>query len=110
MLLSSPTQLPIMIVDVGESPIERPQKKQRNYYSRKKKRHTLKFQLIIEADNLKIICTAHGTGKEHDFKLFKRSNVKLLSQVEILADKGYQGIKKIHDNSYTRKNRYAEHL
>ncbi|MGL6341898.1 MAG: IS5 family transposase [Waterburya sp.] len=102
-LLSSPTELQIMIVDVGESPIERPQKKQRNYYSGKKKRHTLKFQLIIEADNLKIICTAHGTGKEHDFKLFKRSNVKLLSQVEILADKGYQGIKKIHDNSYTPK-------
>jgi DDE superfamily endonuclease len=33
--------------------------------------------------------------------LFKRSKVKPLEQVEILADKGYQGIKKIHTSSYT---------
>lgn len=50
---------------------------------------------------MKVICTAHGTGKEHDFQLFKRSQVKPLKQIEILADKGYQGIKKIHRLSYT---------
>ena len=50
---------------------------------------------------MKVICTAHGTGKEHDFQLFKRSLVKPLKQIEILADKGYQGIKKIHRLSYT---------
>ncbi len=31
----------------------------------------------------------------------KRSQVKPLKQIEILADKGYQGIKKIHRLSYT---------
>ena len=56
---------------------------------------------MIETQTRKIICTAHGTGKEHDFQLFKRSQVKPLRQVEILADKGYQGIKKIHSLSYT---------
>ena len=50
---------------------------------------------------MKIICTAYGTGKEHDFQLFKKSKVKPLSKVEVLADKGYQGIKKIHNLSYT---------
>ena len=50
---------------------------------------------------MKVICTAHGTGKEHDFQLFKRSQLKPLKQIEILADKGYQGIKKIHASSYT---------
>ena len=67
----------------------------------KKKRHTLKSQLVIDTQSLKVICTAHGTGKEHDFQLFKRSQVKPLSIVEVLADKGYQGIKNIHSLSYT---------
>ena len=33
--------------------------------------------------------------------MFKRSKVKPLKSIEILADKGYQGIKKIHRLSYT---------
>jgi hypothetical protein len=57
--------------------------------------------VIIDTQSLKVICTAHGIGKEHDFQLFKRSKVKPLSRVEVLADKGYQGIKKIHNSSYT---------
>ena len=56
---------------------------------------------MIETESLKIICTAHGTGKEHDFQLFKRSKVKPVKPIEILADKGYQGIRKIHTLSYT---------
>ena len=76
------------------------QKKQKSYYSGKKKRHTLKSQVVVDTQSLKVICTAHGIGKEHDFQLFKRSRVKPLSMVEILADKGYQGIKKIHSSSY----------
>ena len=47
------------------------------------------------------LSTAHGTGTEHDFQLFKRSQVKPLTKVEIMADKGSQGIKKIHNHSYT---------
>lgn len=52
-------------------------------------------------ESFKVICTTHGTGTEHDFQLFKRSKVKLLKQIEILADKGYQGIKRIHTSSHT---------
>ena len=65
------------------------------------KRHTLKSQVVIETQSLKIICTAHGAGKEHDFNLFKRSKVKPIESIEVLADKGYQGIRKIHGSSYT---------
>ena len=57
--------------------------------------------MVIETRSLKIVCTAHGTGTEHDFQLFKRSKVKPLDRIEVLADKGYQGIKKIHNSSYT---------
>ena len=42
------------------------------------------------------MCTAHGKGKEHDFKLFKNSETKFLSLTKCLGDKGYQGINKIH--------------
>lgn len=33
--------------------------------------------------------------------MFKKSKVKPLESIEILADKGYQGIKKMHVSSYT---------
>lgn len=54
---------------------------------------------------MKIICTAHGKGKKHDFQLFKGSKIKVNESIEILADKGYQGIKKIHNSSYTPKKK-----
>ena len=66
----------------------------------KKKRHTIKSQIVIDTQSLKIICTAHGTGKEHDLKLFKRSRIKPIKSIEILADKGYLGINKIHNSSH----------
>ena len=46
-----------------------------------------------------IICTAHGPGKMHDFRLFKRSRLPLKQTIKCLVDKGYQGIKKLHTNS-----------
>ena len=62
--------------------------------------------MVIETRSLKVICTAHETGKEHDFQLLKRSKVKPL-KVEIFADKGYREIKKIQTLSYTpiKKNK-----
>ena len=47
-----------------------------------------------------IICSAHGKGREHDFALFKRSELKVDESIELLADKGYQGIKALHENSF----------
>jgi hypothetical protein len=41
-----------------------------------------------------IICTAHGQGKMHDFRLFKQSRIPLKQTIKCLVDKGYQGIKK----------------
>jgi len=46
------------------------QKKQRHYYSGKKKQHTLKGQIVIDK-NEKIICAHTAKGVVHDFKLFK---------------------------------------
>lgn len=78
-----------------------PQKKQRRYYSGKKKRHTLKAQVVVDQTSGQIICTAYGTGRVHDFRLFKTSGVQFIEQQLCLADKGYQGIAKLHANSCT---------
>jgi len=35
-------------------------------------------------------------GKTHDFQMFKDGNFQLSQQLEVKADSGFQGIKKIH--------------
>ena len=91
----------VLVIDVMESPIERPTKGQKGFYSGKTKKHVLKTQVIIELTKRKIMCLRHGKGKVHDFKLFKKSKVKLTKTSTMLGDKGYQGILKIHENSAT---------
>jgi hypothetical protein len=36
----------------------------------KKKRHTLKAQVVVDKESQKVICTAFSNGKKHDFHLF----------------------------------------
>lgn len=67
--------------------------------SGKKKRHTLKSQVIVNQRTREILCTAHCQRKTHNFKLFKKSKIPLSPAIECLVDKGYQGIQKIHSNS-----------
>ncbi|BAZ70221.1 transposase IS5 family protein [Fischerella sp. NIES-4106] len=86
----------VLVVDVTETPVERPKKKQRRYYSGKKKLHTLKAQLVVDQVSGKIICTAYGIGRIHDFRLLKNTKVRFHDSQLCLADKGYQGIAKIH--------------
>ena len=75
------------------------QKKQKRYYSGKQKCHTLKMQLIINQTDKSVICTEFGKGRQHDFRIFKNSRIKLIQRVQVLADKGYQGINRYHSNS-----------
>jgi hypothetical protein len=60
---------------------------------------------VVDQVSKQIICTAHGKGREHDFSLFKSSFVQLKSEIICLADKGYQGIVKIHPKSCTPKKK-----
>lgn len=48
-----------------------------------------------------IICIAVDKGKVHDFRVWKKSQIGIGQNTELLADKGYQGIKKLHDFSRT---------
>ena len=89
-----------VVMDVTETAIERPKKKQKRYYSGKKKCHTLKTQLVINQETREIICTAFGPGHCHDFNLFKKSKIYFHPETNSLQDSGYQGIKHYHPNSY----------
>lgn len=59
------------------------------------------MQLLINQGTQEIICTKIGTGREHDFRIFKESKIKIREEVQLVADKGYQGIKSYHSNSKT---------
>ena len=97
--LSDPSM--VLVIDIIKSPIERPTKKQKGFYSGKSKKYALKTQVIIELKTRKIMCLRQGKGKIHDFKLFKKTKVKTTKTIKILGDKGYKRILKIHENSAT---------
>lgn len=104
-LLKDRSQPEVVVMDVTETPIERPKRKQQEFYSGKKKRHTLKSQLIINQETGEIICTFNGLGRCHDFALFKASGIHFHPQTQGLHDSGYQGIHQYHNNSYTPKKK-----
>jgi hypothetical protein len=78
------------------------QKKQKKFYSGKKRKHSLKRQVIVDKKSRKIISTALTNGRKHDFKLFKESKyhihkeTKILTDTPILTDTGYHVINKLH--------------
>ena len=82
-----------------------PPKKQRRFYSGKKKRHTLKTQLVIDKASQKVIYTSFIHGKRHDFHLFKQSGVRFQASTHLLTDSDYQGLQKIHANSQLPKKK-----
>lgn len=82
-----------------------PEKKQKAYYSGKKKRHTLKSQVVVNGRTRQVICTHHGRGPVHDFALYQRSNLEPHRSLEILADSGYQGLQKLHGKGRTPRKK-----
>jgi len=89
----------VVVVDVSETPVERPKKKQKRKFSGKKKRHTLKSLFIIDAKSKQILCVLIASGRTHDFKILKDSKIHISETIQLLADSGFQGIHKIHLNS-----------
>ncbi|UQN09793.1 transposase family protein [Deinococcus sp. QL22] len=67
-------------------------KKQRRWYSDKKKRHTLRFQLLIYTVTQRILGTATGAGAVHNPKRFRPSGVRLPHDTALIGDAGAQGL------------------
>lgn len=58
-------------------------------------------QVVVNQANGQIICTACVLGRVHDFRLFKQHRIPMLPEQLCLADKGYQGMTKLHLSSCT---------
>ena len=56
---------------------------------------------MADASTLDIGCIFAGKGREHDFRVYRESGVRFEDKLWVLADKGYQGLKKQHENSLT---------
>ena len=54
--------------------------------------------MIVAKESKKIICTSFANGKRHDFRVFKESKIHILPSIKVLADAGYMGLKKFHQN------------
>lgn len=88
-----------IIGDATEQEIPRPKDKRKNkeYRSGKKKRHTIKTQILIERNSGQILEVSKPVpGSIHDYKLFKmtKTGERLPRDKPIYLDKGYQGAKK----------------
>ena len=96
----APDELEAVFVDATEQPVNRPRRKQRQSYSGKKKRHTLKHQVVVtrkrkgpgEKQKVRIKAVSKGAkGRVHDKKLYDRSRVRIPAGVPKSGDSGYQG-------------------
>lgn len=87
--------LETIIIDCTEQPIERPKKRQKRYYSGKKKGHTLKTEIQITEVGRIVSTSKSHPGKDHDFEVRKRGS-PLSGNSRTYVDSGYQGLDKIH--------------
>lgn len=87
-----------LIVDATEQPIQRPSRKQRCWYSGKKKRHTIKTEAIITEQGKIVSVSTPAPGRVHDLEL-RRRGPPLPRGSHLYADSGYQGIQKDHPDT-----------
>ena len=102
-------------IDVTEQEIQRPKdkNKERNYYSGKKKKHTVKTQYMVNKEG-KILHKSrqHKKGRQHDYTVYKDEQPQTPSQVENVLDLGYLGCEKdfptVKYSLPIKKKRYME--
>lgn len=88
-----------VIIDTFEQAVQRPKKRQKRYYSGKKKRHTLKSQVAVDEETGAIVDVANSVpGPTADIKVLKKSKLRkrLPKGVGGLGDLAYVGIAALH--------------
>lgn len=84
-----------LIIDCTEQPIQRPSRKQRCWYSGKKKGHRIKTEIIVTAKG-RIVSRSHpATGRTSDITV-RRRGPPLPKGSRAYADSGYQGLQDEH--------------
>jgi hypothetical protein len=88
-----------VVIDTFEPRTHRPKRRQRAYYSGKKKAHTLKSQVGVDEESGRVVDVSDSVpGPWADIKLLKRSRLlrRLPAGVGGLGDLGYVGIADLH--------------
>lgn len=93
---ATPDQLKVVVIDATETPVERPNKRQRRFYSGKRKRHTIKSEVLIDRHTGRILATANAAGRRHDMHLRRERGSRLPTTVHAIVDLGYQGFQHEH--------------
>jgi hypothetical protein len=86
-----------LIIDATEQRIQRPKKKQKKYYSGKKKQHTIKTEIQINGVGRIVNISKPYPGKNHDIAIRKLHD-RLPRGSLVLADSGYQGLQETYKN------------
>jgi hypothetical protein len=95
-----PDDLAAVFVDATEQPVNRPERRQRRSYSGKKKRHTVKHQVVVarkrkgpgEKQKVRVKAVSKAaTGRTHDKRVYDRSRLRIPMGVPKSGDSGYQG-------------------
>jgi len=121
--------------DGTEQPVNRPAKKQQQWYSGKKKRHTIKHLVVVmkrrkygrQKRKIRIAAVARASpGKVHDKTLYDQAAITLPDGVEGQGDLGFQGTdliipikkskgreltnrQKAHNRNHSRRRICVEH-
>ena len=98
-----------VMIDGVERPTTRSRndKTQNKHYSGKKKRHMRKNVIVVDKRKRILIVTPSKAGKYHDKKLSDKAIVasRIPEDVGVLADTGFIGIQKQHENTLIPKKR-----
>lgn len=84
-----------LIIDCTEQPIQRPRRQQRCWYSGKKKRHTIKTEIIITEHGWIVSASKPKPGRVSDITI-RRRGTEPPKNAHVYADSGYQGLQDTH--------------
>jgi hypothetical protein len=107
----------LAFIDCTEQQIPRPIDKRRrdSYYSGKKKRHTIKTQIIVNNRGIIIHKTGLKKGARHDYDIYKKNHPVIPKEVVNVFDLGYLGVEKdfpaqLSSLPYRKKKRNHQEL
>lgn len=91
----TPHEAQALLIDATEQTIERPKRGQKRYYSGKKKRHTIKNEVIATEAGRIVSVSKSAPGTVHDI-MIRRRGPPLPKGSRGYADSGYQGYQNDH--------------
>ena len=85
-------QIITLFVDATDQHIQRPQSKQKKYYSGKKKKHTIKNQVVVNSHGKILSVSKSHPGAVHDKKMYDGTHIYADRKTKPHGDLGYFGV------------------